>query len=117
LEKLVTLGFHIALDDFGTGYSSINYIKDLPIHKIKVDRSFLAKITNEKYHAMLKTIVQLAKDFGFDVTMEGVETEEQLELIKPLNPYEIQGYLFAKPMPLNQVLERIRQKREHKVEV
>lgn len=114
LTKLTALGFKISLDDFGTGYSSINYIKDLPLHKLKVDRAFINKVFEPKYKALLASIVQLANNFGFKLIMEGVETYEQLEILKEMKPDEIQGYLFAKPTPLEDVLYKLQVEKRNK---
>ncbi len=90
----------IAIDDFGTGYSSLNYLKDLPIDIIKIDRAFVKDLTtNSKNLAIIQTIIYLAKKLKMKVLAEGVETQEQYSLIKELGCDFVQGFLFSKPMP------------------
>ncbi len=89
----------IALDDFGVGYSSFSYIKILPIDTIKIDRSLLSKIENDrKTVAIIETLIKLAHTLELDVIAEGVEMQDQLELLKTLNCDKIQGYFISKPI-------------------
>jgi len=89
----------IALDDFGVGYSSFSYIKILPIDTIKIDRSLLSKIENDrKTVAIIETLIKLAHTLELDVIAEGVEMQDQLELLKSLNCDKIQGYFISKPI-------------------
>ncbi|MGG7176421.1 EAL domain-containing protein [Clostridium paraputrificum] len=100
LEEIKKLGIKVALDDFGVGYSSFSYIKILPIDTIKIDRSLLLKIEYDpKTLAIITTLIQLAHTLDLDVVAEGVEIEEQLNLLKGLNCDKIQGYLISKPVP------------------
>jgi len=93
------LGPLIALDDFGTGYSSLNYIKQLPLDLIKVDKTFIDDIIDDEYaQAFIKLIVDLSKTIGTKIVVEGVEKEEQYYLLKELGVNYIQGYLFGKPL-------------------
>jgi len=103
LTELRGLGYKIALDDFGTGYASISYIKDFPIDRIKIDQSFTKKITHPKYETLIKTMIQLAQELDFLVTIEGVETQEQYAIIKKYVPQELQGYLFSRPVPIEEI--------------
>ena len=90
----------IAMDDFGTGYSSLLYLKDLPINILKIDISFIRDITRgPKELALVKAIVDLSRDLGLKTVAEGVETQEQLDLLKSLGCDFVQGFLLAKPMP------------------
>lgn len=101
LSELRQLGFKIALDDFGTGYASISYIKEFPIDRIKIDQSFTGMITDSKYESLIKTMIELAKELDFEVTVEGIETTQQYAIIKKYSPQELQGYLFSRPMPFD----------------
>lgn len=99
---LKKLGPRIALDDFGTGYSSLNYIKQLPLDIIKVDKTFIDDIVEDDYaQAFIKLIVDLSKTIGTKIVVEGVEHKEQFELLKSLGVDYIQGYYFGKPVPAN----------------
>lgn len=100
IEGLKALGPRIALDDFGTGYSSLNYIKQLPLNIIKVDKTFIDDILEDEYaQAFIRLIVDLSKTIGTEIVVEGVECEEQYELLKRLGVNFIQGYLFGRPVP------------------
>ena len=105
LTELRKLGVTISLDDFGTGYSSLNYLHHLPIDKLKVDRSFISDITtNPDALVLCRGITRLAQELGLTVVLEGVETEEQLDVI--LAEFQntlIQGYLFCKPLPSSMI--------------
>jgi EAL domain-containing protein (putative c-di-GMP-specific phosphodiesterase class I) len=97
IEELKALGVRIALDDFGTGYSSLSYLHKLPLDKIKIDRSFLIDVTqNQRSLDLLKGIVDLTRTLGLTVTIEGVETFEQLKiLVHSVKPDLVQGFLFG----------------------
>ena len=100
LETLREMGVRISVDDFGTGYSSLSYLKTLPIDKIKIDQSFVKGIpTHKKDEEIIKTIINLAQGLGLEVIAEGVETEEQALFLEKEGCYEVQGYLYAKPLP------------------
>ncbi|RUX32071.1 EAL domain-containing protein [Mesorhizobium sp. M7A.F.Ca.US.011.01.1.1] len=97
IEELKQIGVHIALDDFGTGYSSLSYLHKLPLDKIKIDRSFLMDVTqNPRSLELLKGIVNLSRPLGLSVTVEGVETFEQLKILAlQVKPDLVQGFLFG----------------------
>lgn len=99
LEKLRNCGYKIELDDFGAGYSSINFLSQLPIDVVKLDMSFMRDIEDDKRKSVLETCINLAKRLGYKTVSEGVETDEQLELLKLFGADIIQGYYFSKPLP------------------
>jgi diguanylate cyclase (GGDEF)-like protein len=99
LSKLLCLGARIALDDFGTGHSSLTHVQRLPLHRIKIDRSFVAEVTRDPTsRAIVKTMVDLCRNLGVSCVFEGIETEEQLEVLIGLGGTVMQGYLFGRPM-------------------
>lgn len=100
LQDLKGLGVTVALDDFGTGYSNLGYLNALPLDKLKVDRSFLSEMeTNPKSLELLKGVVELSRRLRLDVTIEGVETEQQFRLLaESVKPDYIQGFLFGAPL-------------------
>lgn len=97
--NLKALGVRLALDDFGTGYSSLGYLKKAPFDKIKIDQSFVrgAASTSNRNAAIIRAIVSLAESLGMDTTAEGVETHDDLQLIRELGVSQVQGYIFGKP--------------------
>lgn len=100
LHELESLGLSIAIDDFGTGYSSLGYLIDFPIHRIKIDRTFTKVIgKNRKIEAIVSAINSMAKTLDIEVVVEGIETEEQFNIVKKLSCSVVQGYLFDKPLP------------------
>jgi len=104
LQGLKSLGIRISLDDFGTGYSSLLYLKRFPVDSIKIDRSFIVDFSTDLEGASItRTIVSLAKNLKCKVVAEGVETIEQLNFLKKLECEEMQGYLFSKPLPAQEI--------------
>jgi len=104
LSTLREQGIHVAMDDFGTGYSSLSYIARLPIDMVKIDRSFISGMAGEGDNtAIVTTIIALAHSLNLRVVAEGVETEEQAQLLRILRCDEAQGYLFSRPLPAAEV--------------
>jgi EAL domain-containing protein (putative c-di-GMP-specific phosphodiesterase class I)/GGDEF domain-containing protein len=104
LAEIRALGVQVSLDDFGTAYSSLCWLRKLPIDKVKIDRTFVSGILHEPQDlAIVRSIIDLAKAFNRDVVAEGVETVEQLKLLRELGVDHAQGYLFAPPQPLEKI--------------
>jgi len=101
LDQLQAMGVRISLDDFGTGYSSLGYLHNYPLNKVKIDRSFLQGVdTSHRSLNLLRSVARLSADLGMSVAVEGIETEEQLDLVaRETNVEEVQGYLIGMPMP------------------
>ncbi len=109
LVELKELGVRVSIDDFGTGYSSLNYLKNLPIDKIKIDRSFVNEVISDRNDAAItKAIIGLAHHLNLKVVAEGVETESQFWFLKRHFCDEFQGYLFARPMPFEDFSAKLR---------
>lgn len=101
LLALLALGSRIALDDFGTGHSSLIHVQKLPLDRIKVDRSFVAEVTSDPTsRAIVRTTVELCRNLGISCVFEGIETEEQLDVVLSLGGTVMQGYLFGRPMEM-----------------
>ena len=115
LNQLRELGVRISMDDFGTGYSSIGYLRSFPFDKIKIDQSFVRDLlVDEGSLAIVRAIAGLGVSFGMTTTAEGVETVEQMRRLDLEGCTEVQGYLFSKPVPANEVvglLERLADRR------
>ena len=106
LMRLRGLGIRLALDDFGTGYSSLSYLQQFRFDKIKVDQSFVRRLgQNADTLAIVRAIVNLGHNLGLQVTVEGVETTDQLAILRELHCEQMQGYLFARPAPMLGVSE------------
>ena len=104
MERLKNIGIELALDDFGTGYSSMSYLTAFPFDKIKIDRSFVRNLTHQpRSAAIISSIVTLARGLDMSVTAEGVETSEEFERLTALGINFVQGYLFGRPRPIDQI--------------
>jgi diguanylate cyclase (GGDEF)-like protein len=99
LHDLRGMGVRISMDDFGTGYSSLSYLRSFPFDKIKIDRTFMRDMTNHgDSEAIIKAIISLANSLGMKTTAEGVETQEQLDMVRAQGASEVQGFLFSPPV-------------------
>ncbi|MES2422793.1 MAG: EAL domain-containing protein [Pseudomonadota bacterium] len=104
LQQLHDMGVEIAFDDFGTGYASLTHLKSLPIDRLKIDRSFVAGLTRDGADAsIVLAIVQLGKSLGKSITAEGVETPQQMALLREMGCHVVQGFAYARPMPASEL--------------
>ncbi|MCQ6274991.1 EAL domain-containing protein [Bacillus sp. V3B] len=117
LQQLRKIGIPISLDDFGTGYSSLNYLRRFPVDTIKIDQSFIQDISQNKNHsrAIVECISSLANSLNLSVVAEGVETEEQLNIIRNYHCQEFQGYLCSPPILAKDLEEFLSNKSQHQV--
>ncbi|MCG6889317.1 MAG: EAL domain-containing protein [Gammaproteobacteria bacterium] len=108
LQVLSNRGISIAIDDFGTGYSSLNYLRELPVHTVKIDYSFVSEIEHSsKGAALVAAIVGMAHGLGIDLVAEGVENDYQANYLESLGCHTMQGFLFSKPLKVEEFLSRI----------
>jgi EAL domain-containing protein (putative c-di-GMP-specific phosphodiesterase class I) len=112
LHQLRAMGITVALDDFGTGYSSLSYLRSFPFDKIKIDQSFVRDlVTNKESMSIIRAVTGLGHSLNIKTTAEGVETPEQLDLLREHGCTEAQGYLFSRPVPANELpmlMERLK---------
>ena len=102
MQTFKEMGIRIALDDFGTGFSSLSYLRDLPAHKVKLDRSFIKDIDNDRrLAAIVEGVITMAHHMEMCVVAEGIETPEQQHDLARRHCDLLQGYYFARPMPLS----------------
>ncbi|MCK1294030.1 EAL domain-containing protein [Bradyrhizobium sp. 30] len=110
LGQLRELGVRVALDDFGTGYSSLSFLQRFPFDKIKIDRSFVSELSSPsaEAHHLARAVVRFAVSLGKITTAEGVETKEQLDILREEGCVETQGYYFSRPMPASSITSMLR---------
>jgi EAL domain-containing protein (putative c-di-GMP-specific phosphodiesterase class I) len=112
LQDLKALGVQLAIDDFGTGYSSLDYLRRFPFNRLKIAQNFVADLATDPGNAaIVKASISLARELGLNIIAEGVETAEQLELLKVWGCHEVQGFYFAKPMSADEIAPVLRQGR------
>ncbi len=110
IDQLRSMGVKIALDDFGTGYSSLNYLRNLPVDVLKIDRGFILDLANDtKQQGIVSAIVELAKQLGLHVVAEGVEDAEQIELLRNFECDDAQGFFYSPPLEEGEFREFVRQ--------
>lgn len=116
LADLRKLGVRIALDDFGTGYSSLAYLRNFPLNKLKIDRSFVSSLSKDTSSlAIVNAIIQLADALMLETTAEGIESQLEAEILRNCGCSDAQGFYFGKPMPLQEALAYARQFEQHPV--
>ncbi len=104
LDRLMAIGFRLSVDDFGTGYSSLAYLKNLPMHEVKIDRSLVSEIaTSAQDRTIVRSTIQMAHGLGLEVVAEGVETSEQESLLRSFGCDQAQGFLYARALPASEV--------------
>lgn len=107
LDRIAATGVRIALDDYGTGYSSLGYLKSYPVSTVKIDRSFIKGIGADSVSGIIvRAIVDLSKALQLEIVAEGVETEIQAQLLHDMGVNYLQGFLYGKPMPADELVER-----------
>ena len=111
LDEIKKRKINISLDDFGTGYSSLSYLADFPIDILKIDRSFISRIGQDKQEAIVSAMIAMGKAMGMVVVAEGIETEEQLQYLQDLECDIAQGFLFSKPLPESEATTFLEQHR------
>jgi diguanylate cyclase (GGDEF)-like protein len=108
LKRLAALGVATAVDDFGTGYSSLVWLRDLPVTTVKIDRSFVGNLADERTNAIVRSTIALARDLGLNVVGEGVEDDATASALSSLGCERMQGYLFSRPVPPMAMEEKLR---------
>jgi EAL domain-containing protein (putative c-di-GMP-specific phosphodiesterase class I) len=104
LHQLRDLGVRLSVDDFGTGYSSLSYLKRLPVHEVKIDRSFVAALREDNEDvAIVRAIIDLGRNLGLEVVAEGVEDQASWDLLKSMNCDLVQGWHLARSMPASEL--------------
>jgi EAL domain-containing protein (putative c-di-GMP-specific phosphodiesterase class I) len=112
MSRLKETGISLSLDDFGTGYSSLNYLRRFPVDTLKIDSSFIADVESDPGSASVaNSIIDIAHNLGIEAVAEGVETEEQLDFLRRCGCDKFQGFLFSRPVPVEQFAELLREGR------
>jgi EAL domain-containing protein (putative c-di-GMP-specific phosphodiesterase class I) len=115
INKLKAKGFVIEMDDFGTGYSSLNMLAELPVDVLKLDMRFVQNLhSNEKQEKMLGLVIDIAQFMSMQIVAEGVENEDQLNMLRSLGCVTIQGYYFSKPLALDDFIKLAEESRVNK---
>ena len=110
LKQLSLMGVHIAVDDFGTGYSSLAYLRKFPIHTLKIDRHFISDVNaSEDSMAIVRAVIALGRAMGYQVVAEGVERQDQIDMLTNERCDEMQGFFFCRPLPEEQLLPMLRE--------
>jgi EAL domain-containing protein (putative c-di-GMP-specific phosphodiesterase class I) len=112
MNHLNAAGVRFALDDFGTGYASLTSLRRYPFDRIKIDRSFVGNVHTAADAAIIHAVIAIAKSLGLKVVAEGVETAEQHKFLASAGVNFMQGYLFGRPMPKDDILARLSQERQ-----
>ncbi len=108
MNRLNKVGIQFSIDDFGTGYSSLQYLKRLPIHELKIDKSFIDGLPDSAEDvALVKTMISIAQNLDLTLVIEGVETQAQVDFLKSQGDFMMQGYYFAKPQPAQAILSQL----------
>jgi EAL domain-containing protein (putative c-di-GMP-specific phosphodiesterase class I) len=105
LNRISKLGIHIALDDFGTGYSSMNYLQKLHFDKLKIDKHFIDFLNDPKQKGLVKSMILMGHEMGYETIVEGVETVDQFEVLKSMDVNIIQGWYFSKALPVDRFID------------
>lgn len=114
MNKLISKGFRFSLDDFGTGFSNMSSIVDFPFSIVKIDRTIINGLDSPKTQILIKNIISMLKKMNLEIVAEGVETIEQLNMLKDMNCNYIQGYFFSKPIMKNEFLEKVQEINDQK---
>ncbi|MBQ8411095.1 MAG: EAL domain-containing protein, partial [Ruminiclostridium sp.] len=99
MTKLIDAGISFSLDDFGTGYSNMARVASLPLKIVKLDKTFVDNSNKPRLHIFLKGTIKMLKDMDMEIVVEGIETEQMVEMFSELNCDYIQGYIYSKPVP------------------
>ena len=110
LKELKEFGIEIAIDDFGTGFSSLSYLQKLPLDRLKIDRAFIKDLPGQDCQAIAALIISLGARLGLKTIAEGVETQAQADYLAQLGCDEVQGFMYAKPMPEKELITYLQAK-------